>query len=99
MADEPAQKTPRRKSSKAAAAPDDSAPAIPFEQALAELETVVAQMESGDLSLDDSLAAFERGVKLTRQCQQALKTAELKVQSLTEDGTLEALDLEALDDD
>jgi exodeoxyribonuclease VII small subunit len=99
MADESAPKTPRRTSSKAAAAPDDSAPVIPFEQALAELETVVAQMESGDLSLDDSLAAFERGVKLTRQCQQALKTAELKVQSLTEDGTLEALDLEALDDD
>lgn len=99
MADDPAQKTPRRKPSKAAAAQDDSAAAIPFEQALAELEAVVAQMESGDLSLDDSLAAFERGVKLTRQCQQALKTAELKVQALTEDGTLEALDLEALDDD
>jgi exodeoxyribonuclease VII small subunit len=55
-------------------------------------------MEAGDLTLEASLAAFERGVKLTRQCQAALRSAELKVQQLTRDDTLEDLDLEDLDD-
>ncbi len=54
-----------------------------FEDALNELEALVEQMESGDLSLDQSLAAFEKGVALTRQCQKALSEAELKVQTLT----------------
>ncbi len=40
-----------------------------FEKSLAELETLVESMESGELSLEDSLAAFEKGVKLTRDCQ------------------------------
>lgn len=56
-----------------------------FEGSLDELELLVAQMESGDLSLEESLQAFERGVALTRSCQQALKTAELRVQALTLD--------------
>ena len=56
---------------------------------MAELETLVAQMEDGDLSLDESLKAFERGVMLTRQCQQALSRAELRVQALTDANTLE----------
>jgi exodeoxyribonuclease VII small subunit len=43
-------------------------------------------MESGDLTLDDSLQAFERGVQLTRQCQSALKAAEQRVTLLTADG-------------
>ena len=55
-----------------------------FETSLDELELLVSQMESGDLSLEESLQAFERGVALTRSCQQALKTAELRVQALTE---------------
>jgi len=54
-----------------------------FESSLDELELLVSQMESGDLSLEESLQAFERGVALTRNCQQALKTAELRVQALT----------------
>ena len=62
-----------------------------FEEAMAELEALVAQMEGGDLSLDDSLKAFERGVMLTRQCQEALTQAELRVKTLTESGTLEDL--------
>ena len=62
---------------------------INFEAAMAELETLVAQMEDGDLSLDESLKAFERGVMLTRQCQQALSRAELRVQALTDANTLE----------
>lgn len=59
-----------------------------FEAALAELETLVSKMEDGDLSLEESLNAFESGIKLTRQCQQALQQAELKVQKLSqsEDG-------------
>lgn len=54
-----------------------------FETSLDELELLVEQMESGDLSLEDSLQAFERGVALTRSCQRALKNAELRVQTLT----------------
>ena len=64
---------------------------INFEAAMAELEKLVAQMEDGDLTLDDSLKAFERGVVLTRQCQQALSRAELRVQTLTDANTLENL--------
>lgn len=64
---------------------------INFEAAMAELEQLVAKMEEGDLTLDDSLKAFERGVMLTRQCQQALGQAELRVQKLTDTGTLEDL--------
>ena len=55
-----------------------------FETALAELEALVEKMEQGDLSLDESLRQFERGVQLTRSCQQALKDAEQKVQVLME---------------
>ncbi len=55
-----------------------------FEQALSELESLVETLEQGDLSLEDSLKSFERGVALTRTCQQALKEAEQKIQILTE---------------
>jgi exodeoxyribonuclease VII small subunit len=50
-----------------------------FEKSLKELESLVEKMEQGDLSLEDSLSHFERGVQLSRACQQALKTAEQKV--------------------
>jgi len=49
-----------------------------------ELEKLVEQMERGDLSLEDALKAFERGIKLTRTCQQALQDAEQKVKILLE---------------
>ena len=71
-----------------------------FEKSLTELETLVQQMESGKLSLEDSLKAFERGIRLTRECQQALSLAEQKVQLLLADNdefTLE--ELETDDDD
>lgn len=55
-----------------------------FEQALAELESLVETMEQGELSLEESLKSFERGVILTRICQQALKEAEQKIQILSE---------------
>ena len=53
-----------------------------FESAMEQLETLVSRMESGDLSLEESLKAFEQGVQLTRFCQDQLKNAELKVQEL-----------------
>ncbi len=55
-----------------------------FEQSLAELETLVQKMESGDMSLEASLKAFEQGIRLTRDCQKALTDAEQKVQKLLE---------------
>ena len=71
---------------------------VNFESALEELESLVSQMESGDLSLDESLKAFERGVALTRHCQTALKEAELKVQTLTQDGDLVDFDSGEIND-
>ena len=53
-----------------------------FETALEKLEELVSSMEEGDLTLEDSLQAFEKGIKLTRECQTALKRAEQKVQML-----------------
>ena len=58
-----------------------------FESALAELETLVANMETGEFTLEQSLVAFERGVELTRQCRNALEQAELRVRALMPDGT------------
>jgi len=55
-----------------------------FEAAIAELESLVEEMEKGDISLEDSLKKFERGIELTRSCQQALQEAEQKVQILIE---------------
>jgi len=55
-----------------------------FEKSLAELQALVERLESGELSLEDSLGAFEQGVALTRDCQQALSQAEQKVQLLLE---------------
>ena len=55
-----------------------------FENALEELEKLVSSMEAGDLSLENALKQFERGIQLTRQCQQALREAEQKVEILTE---------------
>ena len=65
-------------------APSPTEPASPadFEHSLDELEQLVARMEGGDLSLDDSLASFERGIGLYRHCQQALEQAELRVRLL-----------------
>lgn len=65
----------------------DSSKTIQFEAAMQELESLVARMEKGDRSLEDSLKDFERGVELTRLCQTALRDAEQKVQKLvTESG-------------
>jgi exodeoxyribonuclease VII small subunit len=56
----------------------------PFEQSLSELEAIVAALERGEMTLEESLAAFERGVTLTRTCRAALEAAEQRVRILTE---------------
>jgi exodeoxyribonuclease VII small subunit len=71
-----------------------------FEKALAELEKLVETMETGDISLEDSLKQFERGVALTRSCQKALADAEQKVQILLQNsggGELEAFKVDETD--
>ena len=65
-----------------------------FESAMEQLETLVSRMESGDLSLEESLKAFERGVHLTRFCQDQLQKAELKVQELSSKGEFTEIDRE-----
>ncbi len=71
---------------------------IDFEQALGELETVVEQLEKGELSLEDSLTRFERGVELTRLCQITLRQAEQKVDKLLErDGQVSVAPLDGQD--
>lgn len=57
-------------------------PVAGFEKALDELEALVQKMEQGEMSLDETLAAYERGVGLFRQCQRALEQAELRVRLL-----------------
>jgi exodeoxyribonuclease VII small subunit len=63
------------------AKPADAEP-LDFERAMAELEQLVQKLEKGDLPLEESLAAFERGIALTRTCQAALRQAEQKVELL-----------------
>lgn len=58
---------------------------IDFEKSLDRLEALVQEMESGELSLEQSLRAFESGIKLSRDCQRALDDAEQKVQMLLEE--------------
>ncbi len=74
--------------------------ALDFEKALAELEAQVHRLEGGELSLEEALAAFESGIKLTRECQQALSEAEQKVQLLMEkaDGSTTLSDFDRDDD-
>ncbi len=58
---------------------------LDFEASLSELETLVEKLENSEFTLEESLQAFESGVKLTRHCQQALSDAEQKVQLLIEE--------------
>ncbi|UCH91056.1 MAG: exodeoxyribonuclease VII small subunit [Nitrospirota bacterium] len=59
--------------------------AIKFEKALSRLETIVTELETGELSLDDSLKIFEEGVKLSKTCLKMLDDAERKVEILVQD--------------
>ena len=57
---------------------------VNFEKSLQELESLVEQLEKGELTLEDSLKHFEHGIELTRSCQAALRLAEQKVEQLLE---------------
>jgi exodeoxyribonuclease VII small subunit len=68
---------------------------LDLEKAMVELEEIVEQLESGDLTLDKSLQQFEKGVKLSRDCQSVLTEAEQKVQILI-DSELKDMDSSGL---
>lgn len=77
---------------------EEQSPKLNFEDALSQLENLVERMESGELSLEESLASFEQGVNLTRLCQKALAEAEAKVSILsgnTADAETEPFDSDA----
>lgn len=76
---------------------NDADEPVDFEASLGELEALVGKMESGQLSLEQSLAAFERGVLLSRRCQAALQSAAMRVKALTQEGN--EVDLSAADAD
>ena len=62
----------------------DNSPVADFEQSMQSLEDLVARMETGEMTLEESLAAYERGVGLYRHCQTALEQAELRVRLLSD---------------
>lgn len=64
----------------------DGSAVAQFEQSLDELEQLVAKMEGGELSLDESLRSFERGIALYRNCQVALEQTEARVRLLLDPG-------------
>ena len=81
---------PRKAAQATADSTMDTAPNIEqFEASLKELEAVVARMEQGEQTLEDSLRDFERGVQLTRLCQNMLNHAQQRVDILTREGQLE----------
>jgi exodeoxyribonuclease VII small subunit len=59
---------------------------LTYEEAFAELEAIVASLEAGDQSLDESTSVYARGQALVKRCAELLEKAELKVRSLTDDG-------------
>ncbi len=76
-----------------------STKSINLEKALADLEGLVEELESGDLPLEKAMKKFEEGIKLTRSCQKALKDAEQKVEILLKSAGGESLeDFETEDD-
>lgn len=75
-----------------------------FEQALERLETIVGELEGGELSLEDSIARYEEGVKLSRRLTQTLDEAEKRIERLVEskdddEPTTEPMEIDARDDD
>lgn len=64
--------------------PQDASPVADFEQSMQALEALVGRMEAGEMSLEESLAAYEQGVGLYRRCQAALEQAELRVRLLSD---------------
>lgn len=71
------------------AAPLPDVATLPFERALAELESIVTRLERGDVPLDESIAIYERGEALKAHCDRLLRDAELRIEKITvgQDGT------------
>ncbi len=67
---------------------------LSYEQALAELETIVASLESGTLQLEETMSLYERGQALTRHCVELLDKAELRVKQLSGDSIVDLIDRE-----
>ena len=74
---------------------------LSFEDALAELESIVSGIEEGKIGLQESITQYERGMQLVQRCRSILSDAEAKIQKLqlADDGTLTAAPLESPDDD
>jgi len=70
----------------AARGPTEAVEDLPFEDALERLEELVGRLEQGDLQLEEALAAFEQGVRLTRRCADQLGQAERRIEELVEQG-------------
>ena len=70
---------------------------LSFEEALAQLEKIVAQLESGNAALEDSISLYERGTELKAHCEARLKAAEAKVEKITLSATGAATGTEPLD--
>lgn len=68
-----------------------------FEDAMAELETIVRSLETGNTKLDDSIAAYERGVALRKHCETRLENARLKIEKITLDENNSPIGLEPFD--
>lgn len=71
--------------------------ALPFEKALAELESIVQRLEKGDVALEESIQIYERGEALKRRCDALLREAEARVEKITSDATGRAVGTEPLD--
>jgi exodeoxyribonuclease VII small subunit len=70
---------------------------LPFEKALAELETIVQRLEKGDVALEESIQIYERGEALKRRCEALLREAEARVEKITRDASGKATGTEPLD--
>ena len=64
---------------------------LSFETAYAELDSIVTKLESGELTLEDSVRLFERGRELSEHCQKILDKSELRVNQLTDNGDIESM--------
>ena len=63
-----------------------------FESSLNKLELIVTKLEDENISLEDSVKSFEEGINLVKSCQEELKSAELKIQKLLDDGSSEDIE-------
>jgi exodeoxyribonuclease VII small subunit len=77
--------------------PNADVKALPFEQALAELESIVQKLERGDVPLEESVAIYERGEALKRRCEELLRQAEARVEKITLDASGKPTGTEPLD--